>query len=88
MISNSVDLGDPLELEIGEITLRSRQRLRSSDPSALRAMRRTALSKSMRWVWFNWLFLALHIQHILLATKCYLYVNVLGEKHKVNFELV
>ncbi|CAI8053839.1 Myotubularin-related protein 5 [Geodia barretti] len=45
---DNIDLADPLEPEIGEITLRSRQRLRSSDPSALRAMRRTALSKSMR----------------------------------------
>ena len=43
-----VELSDPPEPEIGEITLRSRQRLRSSDPTTLKAMRRTALSKSMR----------------------------------------
>ena len=47
--SNVVVLSDPPEPDVGEITLRSRQRLQSSDPATLKALRRLALSKSMRY---------------------------------------
>ena len=46
--SDTIELSDPLEPQFGEITLRSRQRLRSSDPANVKALRRATVSQSMR----------------------------------------
>ena len=46
--THTVVLSDPPDPELGEVTLRSRQRLLSSDPSHLNALRHTVLSKTMQ----------------------------------------
>ena len=46
--THAVHVEDPPDPEFGEVTLRSRQRLRTSDPSHLKALRHTVLSKTMR----------------------------------------